>query len=500
MLTIYKSGNQLDSISISQADESKTISSAKGISIDEAKQQALTSARMFEAGTSMNILNKPGSAGLVIDKYAKTLEKTIENIDKKGDQHKVVFNNKEMTIKELFHKQFGQMSSDSDQIGRQSKTSDKPLIEWLTKELKTPIGELNHSGMLTKIKSLSVFGTTVWQLMTPPEGNRPTKSSDPIENKAKNAADFSANRDKNIKALNSVLRGVCSDVAPLYKEFTQKTRTKAFDDPLTRARSERMPMVEDEKGQLKPVEGKYEDAAKYGLGFGQVVQRVHDKNSLEQKKLSAALNDNKNINGIPRENAPIQDLNRPYMMSEDEIKSIPQGYKDLGIEQGIKAHELNHGTGVNRWQPYGVYALESTQQGLPFAGAQSGGTCDILLAATVLSGNSLYSNPKEVMPLTLGAAAFMNYGGYHTFNEVLPIGEAMSSGKPFVPSNRTERNKTELYDRVQSHARKYLPPITEQNISSYKQVHTGTINELKQQHKSLSFDLSDFGNTTFYNK
>ena len=145
--------------------------------------------------------------------------------------------------------------------------------------------------MLTKIKAISTFGTTVWQLLNPPEGN--------------DHKDFSKNQRKNSDALSSILG---KDVFPLFKEFSQKTRTKVFDDSLTRARSERMPMIRDENGVLKAVDGKYEDAAKYGLGFGQVVQKVNDENSLEQHKLLDALNGNKNINGIPRENAPIQDL------------------------------------------------------------------------------------------------------------------------------------------------------------------------------------------------
>ena len=99
-----------------------------------------------------------------------------------------------------------------------------------------------------------------------------------------------------IRALSSILG---KDVFPLFKEFSQKTRTKVFDDSLTRARSERMPMIRDEKRRIKSCGWKYEDAAKYGLGFGQVVQKVNDENSLEQHKLLDALNGNKNIKWYP---------------------------------------------------------------------------------------------------------------------------------------------------------------------------------------------------------
>ncbi|WP_086775871.1 hypothetical protein [Vibrio coralliirubri] len=464
-------------------DTNRVLSSAKGISLSDAKKQVLTSAKMFEAGVSMNILNQPSSAGTQIDNHAKSLSDVLKKISSDGTNHTVVFNNKEMPLTELFEKQFSPMSSNSDQIGRQPKESKEPLKNWLIRELNIPTGEKNHASMLTKIKAISTFGTTVWQLLNPPEGNA--------------HKDFSKNQKKNSDALSSILG---KDVFPLFKEFSQKTRTKVFDDSLTRARSERMPMIRDENGVLKAVDGKYEDAAKYGLGFGQVVQKVNDEKSLEQHKLLDALNGNKNINGIPRENAPIQDLTRPYMMSESEMASMPQSYKNLGLSDGMTRHKLHHGTGINRWQPYGMHALESSYKGKPYAGAQSGGTCDILLAATILSGESMYGKTDKVMPLTLGAAAFMNYGGYHTFNEVVPIGEAMSHGKPFVPSNKSALQKSDLYDRVQAHTKKHLKPMTFNVISSYKNVHNDIVDQLKQEHKSLSLDINDLSDTIYYTK
>ncbi|ABX51817.1 conserved hypothetical protein (plasmid) [Shewanella baltica OS195] len=503
MITINKVGNQLHSISVESLSNGQdtTISSAKGISIDEAKSKILTSARMFEAGSSINILNKPGNVGIVIDDKSKKLAKVLEKLEKHGGEkldngeykYKVIFNNSVISIKELFDKQFGQMSQDSDQIGRQPLNSKESINKWLVAQLKSATGDLNHSGMLTKIKALSVFGTTVWQLMNPPEGNNGS-----VSQKAKQ---YSMSVEQNKATLAEfVLSDICSfssatlgkeTFSHLFSEFSAKTRTKTFDDPLTRARSERMPMVENDRGGYEVVNGEYEDANTYGLGFGQVIQKVHEGNPQQQLKLDAALNGNKNINGIKRENAPIQDLNRPYMMSEDEMKSIPNSYQSLGLDKEIKKHYLNHGTGINRWQPFGMYAADSASRGVPFAGAQSGGTCDILLASTLLSGKSLYSNENDVIPLTIGIAAFMNYGGYHTFNEVIPIGEAMSKNKPFVPSNRTESNRADLYERVQGHAKKFLPPQTEQGITKYHLAHSDIVAEVKRQHPSVSLELTN---------
>lgn len=481
MLNVHRANTNISEFKNTETNQ--VLSSARGISLSDAKKQVLTSAKMFEAGVSMNILNQPSSAGTLIDTHAKSLSDVLQKIFSNETKHTVVFNNKEITLTELFEKQFSPMSSNSDQIGRQPKESIEPLKDWLIKELNIPTGEKNHTGMLTKIKAISTFGTTVWQLLNPPESNV--------------HKDFSINQRKNSDTLKSILG---KDIFPLFKEFSQKTRTKLFDDELTRARSERMPMIKDENGVLKAVDGVFEDAAKYGLGFGQVVQKVNNTDSLEQKELLIALNGNKNINGIPRENAPIQDLTRPYMMSESEMTSMPQSYKDLGLNDGITRHKLHHGTGINRWQPYGMHALESSYKGKPYAGAQSGGMCDILLAATILSGESMYGKTDKVIPLTLGVAAFMNFGGYHTFNEVVPIGEAMSYGKPFVPSNKSALQTSDLYDRVQAYARKYLKPMTFNEISSYKNVHNDIVNQLKQEHKSLSLDINDLSDTIYYTK
>lgn len=464
-------------------DTNRVLSSAKGVSLSDAKQQVLTSAKMFEAGVSMNILNQPSSIGIQIDNHAKSLSDVLKKYLATELTILLCLITKKCPLLSCLKSKFSPMSSNSDQIGHHPQNSKELLQNWLIRELNIPSGEKNHAGMLTKIKAISTFGTTVWQLLNPPEGN--------------DHKDFTKNQIKNSEALSSILG---KDVFPLFKEFSQKTRTKVFDDALTRARSERMPMIKDENGVLKAVDGKYEDAAKYCLGFGQVIQKVNNENSLEQKKLSDALNGNKNINGIPRENAPIQDLTRPYMMSESEMASMQQSYKNLGLSDGMTRHKLHHGTGINRWQAYGMHALESSYKGKPYAGAQSGGTYDILLAATVLSGKSMHGEKDKVMPLTLGAAAFMNYGGYHTFNEVIPIGEAMSHGKPFVPSNKTALQKSDLYDRVQTHTKKYLKSMTFKEISSYKEVHNYVVDKLKQEHKSLSLDINDLNDTIYYTK
>jgi hypothetical protein len=83
---------------------------------------------------------------------------------------------------------------------------------------------------------------------------------------------YSQHKGANTAACVALLREAgfdaqADDFADRFKEFSSKTRTPAFDNPLSRARSERMPMLEVD-GALRPVKGVYEDAVEFGLGFG----------------------------------------------------------------------------------------------------------------------------------------------------------------------------------------------------------------------------------------
>jgi len=73
--------------------------------------------------------------------------------------------------------------------------------------------------------------------------------------------------------------------------------------------------------------------------------------------LRAALGDlNQNINAIAREGAPITDLTRPFTMSEMDMKYVPEAYTQLGTIEMLNQFTMLHGTGINRWQPFGPNA------------------------------------------------------------------------------------------------------------------------------------------------
>lgn len=89
------------------------------------------------------------------------------------------------------------------------------------------------------MRTLSAFGTTLWQLMNP------------VENQAKPER---YSQHKQAMPTLALLREVglslqADDFGARFKEFSGKNRTPGFDNPLSRARSERIPMVAtDEDG------------------------------------------------------------------------------------------------------------------------------------------------------------------------------------------------------------------------------------------------------------
>lgn len=467
--------------------EATSKSDPKGVTLSDAQKLAVKNSKFFEAGASMSLLDQPGKMGHVFDQHAKQLAGLLCHIldgQSEAANHAVHFQGRQQTLGAVLQAAIKPLSRESDQIGRQMD-SIQDFQPWLLYTLNTPLQGLadgslkqGYPELLTKIRTLSAFGTTVWQLMNP------------VENQAKPEL-YSQHKQANADACAALLREVglslqADDFEARFKEFSGKTRTPGFDNPLSRARSERMPMVATDEDGERAVNGIYEDAAKYGLGFGQVVQRT--VGGADDAALRQALGDrNQNINAIARSGAPIADLSRPFTMSEEDMGAVPEAYAQLGMAQMLEQHSMTHGTGINRWQPFGTFALESNQQGLPSAGAQSGGTCDILLALNTLGGERIYGNPDLALPAGLGIAAFMNFGGYHTFAETFPIAEAAAANRPYVPTNLAGVNQPDLYERIHASAEKYCPEGSEQ-MGNYLNAHKETLVALQAQHPDL--DLS----------
>lgn len=465
--------------------ESVAKSCPQAVTLSDAQKQALSNSKFFEAGASMSLLGHPGMVGDVFDQQALRLATLLRHGFSEQSQAggtPVYYQGREQLLRDVLQASIAPLSEQSDQIGRMM-SSDRALQPWLLDTLSTPLqglldgtGKQSHVEFLTKIRSLSAFGDTLWRLMNPVEHLKQPEL-------------YAQHKAANIAACAALLREAgfdaqANDFADRFKEFSSKTRTPAFDSPISRARSERMPIVEV-GGVRRPVNGVYEDAAKFGLGFGLVVQNTADPDGVEQAALRAALGErNQNINAIAREGAPIADLTRPFTMSETDMENVPEAYTQLGLTDMLDQYTMLHGTGINRWQVFGTFAMESNLQGLPSAGAQSGGTCDILLALNTLNPEPIYGNAALALPAGLGIAAFMNFGGYHTFVETFPIAEAAAANIPYVPGNLVATHQPDLYQRMEKVAERYSPEGSEQ-LAQFRQSHAQVLETLRQQHPDV---------------
>lgn len=501
----------------------KVVSSEKGVSLDQAQEAAVSNSRLFEAGVSMMILDDPGQIGRVFDDYGAKLASVLTPLFADGDKacnkpDAVVFNGKPMALRDVFRSTLVSplTSPASDQIGRKT-TSGGSGEDWIRTQLSSPLmreqgGELKYADqkggndLLTKIKAASSFGTTIWQLL-----NDKTHG------------------EKNGAALRDMLAPLggsqSRDCIARFDEFKSRTRTERFDDAVSRMRSERPLQVDYQVD--------YSSAGDHGLGFGRVAVTAHDAEN--QPALDALLGHDPdkgqryaNINGVPRQGAPIESdpgklPTRPFTMSRAEVENLPEAYAKLqfgdkgGFQELLKQHEFPHGTGVNRWQPYGTFATESNLRGLPSAGAQSGGTCDTLLALHTLSDEGIYNRPDIVEPATLGVAAFMNFGAYHTFAETIPIGMSVANDDDeYNPSSGTasaygealqKQGKLQdlpgyataeltapthtnlqhdaLYDRLANLVGQHAGAGIAGHVADLSEAHKGTLEALRSEHPEL---------------
>ncbi|MGI3086314.1 hypothetical protein [Yersinia pseudotuberculosis] len=218
--------------------------------MSDAQKLAVNNSKFFEAGASMSLLDQPGKMGHVFDQYAKQLAGLLRHIldgQSEAANHTVHFQGRQQTLGAVLQAAIKPLSRESDQIGRQMD-SIQDFQPWILDTLNTPLQGLadgslkqGYPELLTKIRTLSAFGTTVWQLINP------------VENQAKPEL-YSQHKQANADACAALLREVglssqADDFDARFKEFSGKTRTPGFDNPLSRARSERMPMVTtDEDG------------------------------------------------------------------------------------------------------------------------------------------------------------------------------------------------------------------------------------------------------------
>ncbi len=404
----------------------------------------------FEIGAALSLLENPGFAGEVMDGYAEQLADLIEEAYKNPQ----AVTHTGMTFRELINKKIlAELSPASDQIGRCLDPSLKDNwlngagIEWLLSRLRTPSNskEYDHTNMLTKIRSISAFGTIIRELLSNPT---------------------------NAPILASLVGKTEDEFKERRNQINSQIRHAEFDNPMTRARSERKPFVEGKP--IKDVKVEFKSAADYGLGFGDVI--VEDSFPLEHPLRDKYREDLDKFgrNGIRRQGQVIEDLSRPGLLTEYGAQNMPQAFKDAGLPTLLEEKKYQHGTGINRWSLKGTYPKQSQSHDMPAAGAHSGGTVDIFLALNCMSKDSIFGRPEIVKPAGLLISSFMNFGGYHSFVETFPIAQAIANDQKFEVQVTAKQNKT-LYREIEKDTKIYGSASSSDTVAKYRKAYTTSL-------------------------
>lgn len=422
----------------------------------------------YEAGLSLSILDSPGGAGKIIDNFALKLNAVIDRVYDDYADKKIRYklgSLTEPTMKQIFDvKLLKEIHYKTDQIGRCLDIEcccDKQWLNqntgrcWLQSQLQMSSNDPHYTyrNMLTKIRMLSAFGGVCREAL--PIDNAKTSTGENLT-------------EKEYKNNASILKKICgfgetNNFLERLTEFLERIRHKEFDAPSTRARDERPPL--DEHGRLlscimdednKP---KLQNIKEIGFGnvygpesFGQQVkvagaqwnEKIDGPCCESYFKYMTAEKIGRGRQGMNRQGQPIDTKERPCLLAECCLEKVDKEYSGFNnLMHLLNAHQFHHGPGANRWYVYGSYAKESRQSGLPAAGSQSGGSCDILLGLHLLTEEGLFGNSDILLPAGLFISAFMNFGAYHSFNETYPIVQAMAHNTKFIVSGT--RNAADFY-------------------------------------------------------
>ncbi len=420
----------------------------------------------FEIGYSLALLDNPGEGGKIVDGYAQQISDIIDRVYTSELGETLILppnTTKQITLREYFNnKIFKELNPGSDQIGRCLETELKTNWpegggrDWLRNQLNMGSTSENYryENMLTKIRTISAFGTILRELM------------------------------KENKEVIAQLTGRDSElIEQRNNEIVTKIRHGHFDIPETRARTEKMPLVNERPlGSYNNVTIELTDAGPKNLGFGQIWHRdamaIQSEGGNEILTKYSELEKEQGRQGMPRQGQDVQDKERPGLLGESSMLRIPSHFEDSGLKTQLDNHKFNHGSGINRWQLHGSYAIESWDQSMPTGGGHSGGTSDIFLALNCLSDESVFGQTNKVKQAGVLVSSFMNFGGYHSFVETYPLVKCIAENTDFnvrvAPEQRGIYREMVLIAKESSNQ---AYPIIKGHVKAYK----ATVHDMLQQ-------------------
>lgn len=413
-------------------------------------------ATCFETGVSLAILDSPGAVGDVLNDKARALHRVLASIYNDGKFSDLALGLAGQTYswRQLFDsKMLKKVAPDGDEIGRcaamelneswmtGAKPSGWTWVESVLQRDGNVPGDGQWRNTLTQIWLLSSFGTLLYDLLTD--------------------ADAGAQNRQFIARLMGMNEGA---VQTLHDEMMRSLRHAAFDSPETRDRWERRPMVRDENGVDLTTGAKRVDGRTHNAGTGRVYAAPSFATQAGSTRHEAQVRAMGRM-AMARVHEPIRQMGRPGVLTDDGYARMPEPFRARLIP-ALASHELTHGNAINRWIVMGSYGRQSRDAGMPVACAHSASAFETLYALTYLEGESLSGKRDMVEAAALGIASFMNFGGYHTFVEVLPLSFALADGETFSVNVKTNARQ-QLYGRVAAAVERLCPDIRE-TFSAYR--------------------------------
>ena len=417
----------------------------------------------FEIGTSISLLEQPGDASVAVEEAAQALAQSIQSVfSQDGNGPLLKMGKGSKTLKEIYRQFLIDNCKPGKDIGRcrdfdLQASWDQVGPDWVVFQLIRSSRSLENplANMLTKIRILCAFGEMIKALMSEEE----------------NIPFLASHFEKNAQTLRKRIGDV-----------SEKIKHPEFDSPQARARTERMPVVENRSlgGLTPPISPRDGKVHQVGSGEIYVGSPIGDGKNMKASSFEPVheewrikyleLEKTHGRNGLPRQGQPIKDSKRPGLLTEYSNAHMPESFKEAGLPELLKKNEWDHGSGINRWFIKGTYAKESWNADLPAAGSHSNTTVEALTAINFLSRKSIFGNRDAALGAGLMISAFMNFGGYHSFVETFLIAQAAAEKRKFEVKVRKTQGRR-LYREMMEATRTLTPPATVEKANRYKEAY-----------------------------
>ena len=272
----------------------------------------------FEIASAINILDTPGKAGKFLDQQATHIADIISKIyDTSFGNTKVNLSSGQTTLREYFDlKILKELIPSSDQVGR----CLDPKLEtawykgegkkWLCEQLKVDCNtdNYNYKNMLTKIRAMCALGAIFREMMP----------QDIPQN-----AEIIAAMIGNSQTSNTIQNRVT--------EIIMKIRHRKFDDPTTKARTEKIPIIDNKLLSSYTSISISLISTRSGNIFHVTAMKPLNQEGRAVIEKYKQLESTKGRQGMERQGQDIKNADRPGILGESSMALLPDAFNQTNF-------------------------------------------------------------------------------------------------------------------------------------------------------------------------